>query len=231
LSNINVKRDASGAIGLSGSNGLMVNVGNGIAIVSNALTLALAATPGLEYGTGTDAGKLRVKAGAGIALDGTGVLLNFAAVPGLEIGTGSDANKVQVKTSLGLMLVTQGVQIKLQTTSGLALTSTGLALDTSVAGDGLTINPTTRVLAVGEGDGIDVLVDTVKVNVTEIINYSAGLTDDGSNNIGVKLNTTGGLRFNSASFAIEQTRRESTAEKSIGQSLTVLWRLISLFPP
>jgi hypothetical protein len=203
LSNINVKRDVSGAIGLSGSNGLMVNVSNGIAIVSNALTLALAATPGLEYGTGSDAGKLRVKAGAGIALDGTGVLLNFAAVPGLEIGTGSDANKVQVKTSLGLMLVTQGVQIKLQTTSGLALNSTGLALDTSVAGDGLMINGTTRVLAVGEGDGIDVLTDTIKVNVTEIINYSAGLTDDGSNNIGVKLNTTGGLRFNSASFAVE----------------------------
>jgi hypothetical protein len=105
LNAINVKRDPSGAIGLSGANGLTVNYGNGLAIVSNALALALHSVPGLEYGSGSDAGKLRVKIGAGLGLDGTGVYFAMASTPGLELGSGADANKVQVKITDGLQRI------------------------------------------------------------------------------------------------------------------------------
>jgi len=54
-----------------------------------------------------------------------------------------------------------------------------LSLASTTAGAGLTF--TTGVLAVGAGDGIDVLADSVAVDVTDII--GVGLTEDGGNNL------------------------------------------------
>lgn len=197
LNAINVKRDPDGAIGVSGSGAILVNTGSGVKILSNAVTLNLAALPGLEYGSGVDAGKVRVKAGDGVAVDGTGVLLNFATDPGMEIGTGGDAHKVRVKVDYGVKRTSAGVGIMLPAFSALVADVSGLYVADSIAGNGLDITPA-KILFVGEGDGIDVFANTVAVDVTEIVNYSFGITDDGSNNIRVHLETASGMQFGGA---------------------------------
>ena len=45
------------------------------------------------------------------------------------------------------------------------------------------------------GDGLDIITDTISVDVTDFINTSAGLTET-TNNIEVKLDPNGGLEFN-----------------------------------
>jgi hypothetical protein len=69
--------------------------------------------------------------------------------------------------------------VLLATNSGLNLTS-GLAVDSSIAGNGLTL--TTGVLAVGAGNGISVGADTVAINLgtNSGLNVTTGLVVDSS---------------------------------------------------
>lgn len=140
---ISVKRESDGAITIGGTGGLEVNVGNGIKIDTNALTLDLATDPGLEYASG----------------------------------------KLQVKLKSGMTAMVRDAG--------------GIYIADAIAGNGLTINATTKVMAVGAGDGIDVDANSVAVDVTDIIDGSSayGLTESG-NNIRIALATNSGLTFN-----------------------------------
>jgi hypothetical protein len=192
--NISVKVNSSSAIVVdTGSNTLLVNVGDGLKITLNQLTLNLAPSPGLEYGTGVDAGKLRVDTGDGITIDASGIALNFATDPGLELVLGGGVYKVRVKEYFGIERSSNGIGVKLKTTSGLEVDIGGLAIQDAIAGNGLVI--ASKILAVGAGDGIDSNANDVAVDVTDFIDTAAGLKEDLANNIQVKLEANSGLQF------------------------------------
>jgi len=82
----------------------------------------------------------------------------------------------------GLALSTQELSLNLAATSGLAISS-GLLIDDAVAGAGLTM--TSKVLAVGQGDGIAVSANAVAVDATVVrtsrnLIAGAGLTGGGT---------------------------------------------------
>ncbi len=72
------------------------------------------------------------------------------------------------------------------------------------AGDGLTGGGTAGAvqLDVGAGDGIDVTANSVAVDVTDFIDTTAGLKEDGSNNIQVSLAASAGLEFVSGALGV-----------------------------
>ena len=67
--------------------------------------------------------------------------------------------------------------------------SNGIYIADAIAGDGLSINSTTKVMAVSVGDGLDIVTDAVAVDVTDFIDTSYGLTES-SNNIRINRHTT-----------------------------------------
>ena len=150
---------------------MLVNTGDGLKITLNQLTLNLAPSPGLEYGTGVDAGKLRLKTNDGLMLDTNGINLNLATDPGLEYGTSGDLHKVRVKVYFGIERTSNGIGVKLKTTSGLEVDIGGLALLDAIAGNGLVI--ASKILAVGAGNGIN----------------------SNANDVAVRLETNSGLQF------------------------------------
>lgn len=88
---------------------------------------------------------------------------SYTAGDGIDIASSVISVDVTdlIDTSYGLTEDTNNIRISLAGTSGLNLTS-GLALDDTVAGDGLTI--ASKVLAVGAGDGIDVASNSVQLD-------------------------------------------------------------------
>ncbi len=79
---------------------------------------------------------------------------------------------------------------------------TAAKMNADVAGDGLSQDGS-GAMQVNAGDGIDILGDAVTVDVTDIIDTAAGLTEDGANNIQVKLDPAGGLGFDGGAAGIE----------------------------
>ncbi|GIV81733.1 MAG: hypothetical protein KatS3mg051_1087 [Anaerolineae bacterium] len=125
---------------------------------------------------------------------------------------------------------------RIQILGGDGLTSTAganvltLAVDNTVvrtsrtltAGAGLTGGgdlSANRTFDVGAGDGIDVLADSVAVDVTDIIDTLAGLKEDASNNIQVNLDSAGGLEFNSGAVRVKLPTNHGLSRSSSGLAL------------
>ncbi|MBK8051094.1 MAG: hypothetical protein IPK16_30745 [Anaerolineales bacterium] len=167
---------------------MRVNVGDGMQIATNALTLSLATDPALEYSSGA----VRVKVSDGIARSASGIAVDLATNPGLEFATA----KLRVKTYHGLELSSNGVGVKLKSgMTAMAVDADGLYIADAIAGAGLTIDGTTKVMAVGAGDGIDVNANDVAVDVTDIINVAYGLYEPSANDIGINIAGSTGLTF------------------------------------
>ncbi len=159
--------------------------------------------------SGAQAVSVLLPAVSGLAASGSGLVVDFKTTSGLEM----DATGIAVADSIagggglviaskvigvnpgnGIEIVTNTVAVKRQTTSGLDLTASGLAIADSVAGGGLVI--ASKIMAVNPGDGIDIVTDAVAVDVTDFIDTLAGLKEDASNNIQIKLGTPdSGLQF------------------------------------
>lgn len=176
--------------GLIASGGdIDVNVGNGITISSDAVTILRDGTDsGLALGTagvrvafnGTASGLQRTSSGIGLLLDtnsglqtaATGVSIDLDTNPGLVIGAG-------------------GVKVQLDgTTSGLQLTSSGVSVDLKNSDPGLTIGT----------DGIAVLLQTsnsgLALNGGLHVVVGQGIEVDGTNGIEAKVFNAGGLAKN-----------------------------------
>lgn len=106
--------------------------------------------------------------------------ITITAGAGLTGGGDLSANRtINVATADTSMTINaDSIQVRLAATSGLTV-STGLMIDDSIAGAGLAIS--SKVLAVGGGDGIDVSADSISVDVTDIIGN--GLVEAATNNI------------------------------------------------
>lgn len=107
----------------------------------------------------------------GLAVVSGKIRVNLAGTSGLAFDGGG---ALKVDAYHGIELSANGVAVDLQTTSGLALSASGLA--------------------VGAGDGIDVLTSTIAVDVTDIIDTMYGLTES-SNNIRISTDANSGLNF------------------------------------
>ena len=80
----------------------------------------------------------------------------------------------------GISLSGQAIYLQLATTSGLSITGSGLV--------------------VGAGDGIDVLTNTVAVDVTDIISTAHGIYEPTTNNIGINMGD--GLVFTAGALTL-----------------------------
>ena len=133
----------------------------------------------------------------------------FAAGAGLAATDGGanstyTVNVVAADTSLTINA--NDMQVRLAATSGLQVSS-GLMIADTIAGAGLTIS--SKVLAVGAGDGIDVAADSIAVDVTDIIGN--GLVEAATNNIALgtpstlTASTANGVTTTSHTHAIDTT--------------------------
>src|SRR5262245_13071327 len=118
------------------------------------------------------------------------------------VSSGGGGGGGSVVAGDGINVVGDVVSIKLKSASGLEVDPAGLAVKLSLAGAGLGFNDSTKVMSVNAGDGIDILSDSVTVDVTDLIDVNAGLKEDASNNIQVKLAADSGLAFASGGVAL-----------------------------
>jgi hypothetical protein len=163
---IGLEDDSSVAVTPAADDRIQVAGGDGVSSTAGTNVLTLAVDNTVARNTWA------VNAGAGMT--GGGAL----AAAGITL------NVIAADTSLTVNA--DSMQVRLATTSGLQV-STGLMVADSIAGNGLTI--TSKVMAVGAGDGIDVLTDTIAVDVTDLI--GSGLVEEATNNIA--LGTPGSL--------------------------------------
>ena len=103
-----------------------------------------------------------------------------------------------VTTDSGLKFNAGKLELDIATNGGLDKTG-GLQLASTVAGAGLAL--TSGVLDVGTGDGINVLADSIEVDVTDFIDTTKGLTES-ANDIQLNANTTS-FQFNGTTGALE----------------------------
>ena len=103
-----------------------------------------------------------------------------------------------VATDSGLKFNAGKLELDIATNGGLDKTG-GLQLASTVAGAGLAL--TSGVLDVGTGDGINVLADSIEVDVTDFIDTTKGLTES-ANDIQLNANTTS-FQFNGTTGALE----------------------------
>ena len=135
------------------------------------------------------AGGLKVAAalaGVGLSYDaGTGTITVASTLAGAGL-----------MMTLGIMRVVQG--------AGLLVTEDNVTLDPTIAGDGLSINPTTKVMAVSPGAGLEIAGDTVAISLatTSGLNTTSGLAvgagagiDVLANTVAIDLGTNSGLTF------------------------------------
>lgn len=85
-----------------------------------------------------------------------------------------------------------------------------------LAGAGLIEN--LGILAVGEGDGIDVGANDISVDVTEIIDTAYGLVANG-NDIRVSLDADGGMEFNTGATRVKLPTNHGLSRTSAGLAL------------
>jgi hypothetical protein len=105
--------------------------------------------------------------------------------------------------------------IKLQSPSGLTINANGLAIDDSVAGNGLTISG--KVLAVGAGNGIAVAADAVAVSLKS---SNPGLVVDGD---GLYLGTPSTLSVISANAVAAASHTHAiTSSSAPGAAASIL---------
>lgn len=118
----------------------------------------------VEEGTNADTGWV-CSNNAGTDVVGTDELafVQFSSAGVITAGNGLEqsGNIISVKAYNGIEVSASGTAVKLDTDSGLAVGAGGLKVNSSIAGDGLTL--TTGVLAVGAGSGISVAADTVSL--------------------------------------------------------------------
>lgn len=141
---------------------------------------AHAADPDAHHQTAT--------AGDGIAITGQLVSVDLATDPGLEFSSGN----LRVKAYNGITRDSNGIGVKLLTgMTALEVSGSGLAIANGIAGAGLIIDTTTKILGVGAGDGIVVNANDVALNPLVAgagLTYSPGVLDivaaDGSITVG-----------------------------------------------
>jgi hypothetical protein len=120
------------------------------------------------------------------------------------------------------------VDIELNATSGLTLGGGTLALADTVAGDGLTIS--SKVLAVGVGDGLDVAADAVSVDAGAGLTFTSGALvvgeGDGINVAAdaIAVDAGAGLTFSTGALVVgEGTGMDVTAD-AVGIDTSVVVR-------
>ena len=114
--------------------------------------------------------------GASVYIGGSGMVLS-----------GNTFNVQSANT--GIIANTDNIELNLATTSGLVISS-GLAIDDTVAGNGLTIS--SKILEVGAGDGITVNANDVALASSVAgsgLTYTTGVLDIGTANTGIVVNT------------------------------------------
>jgi len=188
---------------------------SGLTVNTDDITITLQTSSGLQLGASGIA--VLLDANPGLAISASGLIVDLQAASGLAlaagglaVGAGDGINVLTstievdvtdiIDTAAGLTETTNNIQIALESPSGIEFGSGGgLQLNDAIAGAGLAI--ASKVLAVGAGDGIDVLTNTIAVDVTDFIDTSYGLTEN-SNNIRISLASSSGLGFNSGDLEI-----------------------------
>ncbi len=149
--------------------------------------------------------------------------ITITAGAGLTGGGNLTANRtIDIATADTSMTINaDSIQVRLAATSGLQV-SAGLMIADTVAGSGLTIS--SKVLAVGAGDGIDVAADSVAVDVTDIV--GSGLVEEATNNLALgtpsslTATSTNAVTTTSHTHAIDSTIARSAITISAGNGLT-----------
>ncbi|MCB1720094.1 MAG: hypothetical protein KDK05_33660, partial [Candidatus Competibacteraceae bacterium] len=109
------------------------------------------------------------------------------------------------------------MQVRLASPSGLQVSS-GLQIADTVAGAGLTIS--SKVMAVGAGDGIDVAADSIAVDVTDII--GDGIVEAATNNIALGTPSTLAVTTSNGVTATSHTHAITTSSAVTGTTSVIL---------
>jgi hypothetical protein len=178
-------------------------------------------TPGGGTGTYATADAPYLVLGNTTNLTNERLFVAGAGLTPVDAGANSTYTVNVVAADTSLTINADSMQVRLATTSGLTI-STGLMIDDSIAGAGLTI--TSKVLAVGAGDGIDVAADSIAVDVTDIIGN--GLVEAATNNIAlgtpgsITSTSTNAVTASSHTHAIDSTIALSAVTITAGAGLT-----------
>ena len=124
-------------------------------------------------------------------------------------------NVVAADTSLTINA--NDMQVRLASPSGLQVSS-GLQIADTVAGAGLTIS--SKVMAVGAGDGIDVAADSIAVDVTDII--GDGIVEAATNNIALGTPSTLAVTTSNGVTATSHTHAITTSSAVTGTTSVIL---------
>jgi hypothetical protein len=155
--------NAGDGLGKTG-NTLYVNVGDGLEIAADAVAVDLAASnPGLEFSSGDL--KAKVDTSYGLSIGASGIAVDIiaagAGTGGLEFSSGD----LQVKTdgAHGIILTSTGIEAEVNTSYGLSIGASGIAIDVVAAG-GLEFSSGDLQIKIDDTpDTLDVDADGLKV--------------------------------------------------------------------
>jgi len=189
----------------------VLSAGDGIDIISNVISVDLAAngagTGGLQI-TGTE---LEVDAGDGIVLDADGVNIDLLAASGLQLSATDGTGQLSVDLAAagvgtgGLTLV--GNEIAVDPGDGIELTAGGVAVNLAANGAGTGgLQITTGEVEVDAGDGIRLDADGVNIDLLAASGLELSATD-GTGQLSVDLAAagigTGGLTLVGNEIAVD----------------------------
>jgi hypothetical protein len=113
-----------------------ITAGSALTKTGNQLDVAVSSTGGLDISS--DALIIKLKALGGLTSDADGLYIDAdAAGDGLVWNAVTGAIDVNLSTQAGLTIVNDALQLLIPAGSGMSITEAGLALDASIAGDGL----------------------------------------------------------------------------------------------
>lgn len=158
--------------------GTVYGAGDGIDISANVISVGLATNSGLAF-TGGD---LLVNRGNGLVVT-SGVL------------------STNLLSNGGLMHSGGAIAIRRQANSGLDMDSTGIAISSALAGNGLDMSPA-KVMNVLVSNGLEIVTDQVRVNQNYPFNWTATHTFQVDPQINANLDFIGGNREITAQNAL-----------------------------
>jgi len=113
-----------------------INAGSALTKTGNQLDVAVSSTGGIQISS--DQLSIKLNALGGLTSDGDGLAIaSSAAGDGLVWNAVTGAIDVNLSSEAGLVIVNDALQLLIPAGSGMSITEAGLALDASIAGNGL----------------------------------------------------------------------------------------------